>query len=93
MSGKISRYFGRAILSNSGPERGPHYEAPKYFQKNSHRPGPSGSKRIVILSPYCMAIDLDNQLFKITFFLHEVDIIGVNDQKRRIGIVKEEIIE
>ena len=93
MGGKISRYFGGAVSSNSEPEKGPHCDAPNDFQKHFHRPGPSGSKRIIILSSYCMAIDLDNQLFKITFFLHEVDIIGVNDQKRRIGIVKEEIIE
>ena len=35
-----------------------------------------------------MAVDLVNQLFQVTFFLNKVYLIGINDQKRCIGIVK-----
>ena len=40
-----------------------------------------------------MAVDLYYQLFKITFFFNKVDLIGIYDQKRCVGIIKKEIIE
>ena len=53
----------------------------------------SGSKRIVIFSPYFMGIDLFYQLFQVIFFLDEIYLIGINDQEGSFGIIKKEIIE
>ena len=40
-----------------------------------------------------MTVDLVNQLFQVTFFFNKVDLIGIYDQKRCVGIIKKEIIE
>ena len=49
-----------------------------YSQKTFIVPVRSGSKRIVILPAYFMAIDFNYQLFEVTFFLHKINLIGVN---------------
>src|SRR5258706_6691617 len=67
----------------SGP---PHHSSFIIHHYAASRSVDSGSKRYVVLRSFFRTADLLDELIEVLGFVHEVDLVGIDDQQRRFVV-------